>query len=233
MRAKNALCGEPPIAHVMPMEEAEKPEPEKPEQLRSLAELEIEIVRQQQAAVTIGRLLGEIKARGLFLGTDADFVTYAFRRWRYKKAYAYELLEAADALDAIGERFRKSAHVDCTKLIPLLNGWNNVKAIREAEQIPEEFQAKAIERAFAVSSGRKGPSRIDLRCATAFVRGEPQIFADDRTDRNRRAIAQLERVAQRLREAPIDGLDLKVEALALDGVVQLLRPRRQQKVATP
>jgi len=66
MRAKNALCGEPPIAHVMPMEEAEKPEPEKPEQLRSLAELEIEIVRQQQAAVTIGRLLGEIKARGCF-----------------------------------------------------------------------------------------------------------------------------------------------------------------------
>jgi len=133
-------------------------------------------------------------------------VTYAFRRWRYKKAYAYELLEAADALDAIGERFRKSAHVDCTKLIPLLNVGITSRLSGRPSKFPRNFRRRLSSvrlRYRADEKGRRGSIYdVQPRSSEANPRFSPMIGPIGTVV----PLRSLSASHQRLREAPLMGL---------------------------
>lgn len=191
-----------------------------PDRADRLKELEARITLARKGGIEIGRALKRICDEHLF-DTYCDFETYARIRWRYQRAYAYRLIQAATLADSVLDQL-KSTRVDIAEK---LADWGNVHAALALEPVPVSKRVDVLIRAAELAVGIQ-PSHTHIRRAAAEVLGRVNVDrADERTERFDKAICKLEAMIRHVRdrEKPIDRTAM---ASYLGDILHLVRERK-------
>jgi hypothetical protein len=134
-----------------------------------LRQLEKVVEKGKRAFIEVGNALREIRDSKLYKATHGTFAAYVEERFSFKRAYAYQLIETADAIPKV------STTVDIA----------NQRQAREIAKAPPEHQQEVVDRAVEIAEERgKKPTAAIIAEARKEVVAEfvPEDIGPDEID---------------------------------------------------
>ena len=125
-----------------------------------LRKLESVIEKGIATFVEVGEALRTIRDSKLYRDDYGTFERYVEDRWQFKKRYAYNLIESAEAV--------KNVHHGAQKTVPA-----NERQARELAKAPPEKQAEVWEE---VVADNPNPTAKDVKAAVARHKEEPETI---------------------------------------------------------
>jgi hypothetical protein len=131
---------------------------------RTLAELEQIVDAGKCSFIDMGFALKEIRDRRLWEATDASFDAYCVRRFEFKKARAYQIIQAADVTTDLSTAVEKTA-------LP-----QRERQVRALAKVEPERRAEVWQAAKASSNGKEPTTAV---IAAVAKRQPPELDPQD------------------------------------------------------